>query len=366
VNKLSEPLGVAVIGCGYWGVNYLRVVDELPNAHLAAICDERIQRLEEIGQRYPDAQLVQSIEELLQLNGVDVVVIAIGATGHFEAAHRCLEAGKPVLVEKPMTMEVDEANQLIHLAQRKRLTLMVGHTFLYNSGVRKVKEYIEQSRTGSIYYIYSRRTNLGPIRSDVDALWDLAPHDVSIINYLLDSRPQWVSAVGTSVLGNGRADVGFLTLGYDNNIVANIHVSWADPNKVRELVIVGSERRIVFDDLNSQEQVRVFEKGVVVAEKEPTSYGEYHFQIRDGDIISPKIELSEPLKVQCAEFLECVIENKTPVSNSQTGRDVVQVLKAADRSLELNGAPIYLDHDMLVFDNAPIVEKRNGASLEIS
>jgi predicted dehydrogenase len=224
---------------------------------------------------------------------------------------------------------------------------MVGHTFVYNAGIRKVKEYIQASRD-QVYYLYSSRTNLGPIRRDVNALWDLAPHDIAIFNFLLDSTPKWVSAVGAKVLKNCREDVGFISLGYQGgqtDIVGHIHVSWADPHKARELVVVGSDRRIVFDDLNGVEQVRVFEKGVKPTPDEPLTYGEYHFQIRDGDIVSPRLEVSEPMKNQCKHFLECVSSGVAPKTNGHDGENVVRVLEAVDRSLELKGAPVEITKD---------------------
>jgi predicted dehydrogenase len=229
------------------------------------------------------------------------------------------------------------------LAETHHVKLMVGHTFLFNSGIRKVKDYVDRHELGHVYYLYARRTNLGPIRTDVNALWDLAPHDVSIFNFLLGAVPTWVSAVGTQVLHNGREDVGFISLGYGEGVVAHVHVSWADPHKVREVVVVGSEKRIVFNDLAVPEQVRVYEKGLAPAPNHSANFGDYHFQIRDGAIISPRVEVSEPLKNQCAHFLDCVANGKRPVSGGTEGRDVVAVLEAIDRSIERHGAPVEVD-----------------------
>jgi predicted dehydrogenase len=244
------------------------------------------------------------------------------------------------LVEKPITTQVAQAEELIALSESKAVTLMVGHTFLYNAGVRKVKSYIEEAKLGRIYYVYARRTNLGPIRKDVNALWDLASHDVSIFNYLLDGVPEWVSAVGIKALRNCREDVGFISLGYPDGIVGHIHVSWADPNKVREVVVVGSERRIVFNDLNTFEKVRVFEKGVSPTPAEASSYGEYHLLMRDGDIVSPKVEASEPLKNQARHFIDCIAQGGCPLTSGRDGLAVVRVMEAVDRSLECRGAPV--------------------------
>lgn len=338
---MTEQLGIAILGCGYWGINYARVFSELPESRVEVICDLRPERLQEIGQRFPRVSLTTDIEDALNMDSVDIVVVCTHAASHYEVTRLCLTAGKHVLVEKPMATTSDDAKELIDLAQAQGVTLMVGHTFLYNSGVQKVKSYIEKDEVGQIYYMYARRTNLGPIRRDVNALWDLAPHDISIFDYFLDSVPTWVSAVGVKALHNGREDVGFIALGYENGVVGHIHVSWADPNKVREVVVVGSEKRIVFNDLDALERVRVFEKGVTsAATTEASTYGEYHLLMRDGDMISPKVEVSEPLKNQCSHFLECVTQGSQPLTDGQAGLEVVQVMNAINRSLERNGAPV--------------------------
>jgi predicted dehydrogenase len=269
-------------------------------------------------------------------------VVCTEATTHFNVTSRLLLAGKHILVEKPLTTIAADSQKLIDLAESNSAILMVGHTFLFNAGVRKVKEYVQQDG-GRVYYLYARRTNLGPIRRDVNALWDLAPHDIAIFNYLLDSTPQWVSAVGGKVLRNSRDDVGFISLGYPDNVLAHVHVSWADPDKAREVVVVKSDKRIVFNDLNGNEQVRVFEKGVSPIEQEPLNYGEFRFEIRDGDIISPRIEPVEPLKHQCRHFLECVRTGKRPISSGAEGRDVVRVLEAVNRSIECKGLQVEVE-----------------------
>lgn len=333
--------GLAVIGLGYWGINQARVFHEIPRTNLVAICDKREDRLQEIAYRFPNADTVTNFEELLERDDVQAVVICTNAQTHFDIAGPCLKAGKHVLLEKPMTTRPEEAAQLIKMAEESEVTFMIGHTFLFNSGVQKVKNLLTQPDTGRVYYMYSRRTNLGPIRSDVNAIWDLAPHDISIFNYFLEAVPDWVSVVGSQVLRNDREDVAFIALGYPNNVIAHIHVSWADPNKVRETTVVCSNRRIVFDDLNSLEPVRVFEKGVVsVASEEAASFGEYRLQIRDGDILSPRIQISEPLKNLANHFVTSVITNKVPLSDGKTGYNVIRVLEAIDRSLARNGEPV--------------------------
>lgn len=335
-----EKIGIGIIGCGYWGINYVRVFEELGESQVVAVCDRRPERLAEVERRFPGLNSTTDFQDLLKWEGVDAVVVCTEASSHYPIVSKCLAAGKHVLVEKPMTTSTRDAEELLNLAEAKDVTLMIGHTFLYNAGIRQVKSYIMQGDMGKLYYLYSRRTNLGPIRNDVSALWDLAPHDISIFNYLLDSKPGWVSAVGARVLGNGRADVGFMSLGYDDNVVGHVHTSWADPHKVREVVVVGSDKRIVFDDLNSQERVRVFEKGVKRMDPQEGGYGEYQFLMRDGDIVIPNVEASEPLKNECKHFLECITLHCQPLTDGKNGLDVVRVMEAIDRSIELRGAPV--------------------------
>jgi predicted dehydrogenase len=251
--------------------------------------------------------------------------------------------GKHVLVEKPLTTNVEDGEALVRAAEGQERVLMVGHTFLYNAGIRKVKELVSGDGFGKIYYLHATRTNMGPVRHDVNALWDLAAHDVAIFNYLLDAQPQWVSAVGSRVLGNGREDVGFATLNYPDSVIANVHISWIDPNKVREVVVVGSQRRIVFDDLNNLERVRIFEKGIAHSELEADNFGEFRLLVRDGDIISPRVEASEPLKNLGAHFLDCIVQGKRPLSDGQNGVDVVRAMSAIDKSLSQSGAPVEVE-----------------------
>ena len=268
VSADSKPMGIAVIGCGYWGMNYVRIFNELLESPVVGVCEQSPERLKEVGRRYPNVYLTTQVDDLIFQPDVQAAVVCTEATSHFHVTRRLLLAGKHVLVEKPLATTSAHAEKLIELAESHSATLMVGHTFIFNAGVRKVKEYVKQD-SGCVYYLYARRTNLGPIRRDVNALWDLAPHDIAIFNYLLDRTPLWVSAVGGRVLGNSRADVGFVSLGYPGNILAHVHVSWADPDKAREVVVVKSDRRILFNDLNGIEQVRVFEKGVSRVDEEP-------------------------------------------------------------------------------------------------
>lgn len=355
-----SQLGVAVIGCGYWGMNYVRIFNELLDSQICAVCDQKAERLREVVRRFPHVYFTNDVEDIAAHPGVQAAVVCTEATSHFDIARRLLLAGKHVLVEKPLTTRSSDAAELIHIAESRSATLLVGHTFLFNAAIRKVKEYVN-SGTGRVYYLYARRTNLGPIRQDVDALWDLATHDIAIFNHLLDQSPVWVSAVGGKVLGNCRNDVGFISLGYPDNVLAHIHVSWADPDKAREIVVVRNDKRIVFDDLNGIEQVRVWEKGFTPLDEEPLTYGELRFQIREGDIISPAIKPVEPLKDQCRHFLECVRTKQRPISGGVEGLNVVRVLEAINRSIEGKGIQVAVEgHDHYV--NEPALSAESNAS----
>ena len=345
---MDNQLNVAVIGCGYWGGNYVRLFSELPDTRVVAVCDQRQECLDKVGRRFPDVILSQSVDEVLTLPEIDAVVISTYASSHYEIARKCIEAKKHILLEKPMTTSVEDAQQLIDLAEANGVILMVGHIYLYNAGIRKIKSLVKQGGVGQLYYLYSQRTNLGPVRYDVNAIWDLAPHDISIMNYVLDSAPEWVSAVGLRALRSDREDVGFIVLGYPHNVIGNIHVSWADPEKVRQIVVVGSEQRVVFNDLNPQEPIRIFEKGIGGSSTLPTNFGE-QYAIRNGDIISPNIGLSEPLKEQCLHFIDCIRNHQRPLSDGWNGRDVVRVMVAIEESIGRKGAPVELmtegEHD---------------------
>lgn len=331
---------LALVGFGYWGPNYARVLNDLPGAELTVVCDRRPERRAMVRQRYQSVAICDGVEELFGRDDVDAVVIATPASTHEALVRAALEHGRHVLVEKPMALDTDGCAALCDLAESAGRVLMVGYTFLYNAGVRTMKAWMAPEAFGEPYYLHATRTNLGPIRQDVNAVWDLAPHDIAIFNYLLNDEPRWASAIGTRVLRTSRDDVAFATLGYDNDVVGNIHVSWADPNKVREVVAVGSRRRVVFNDLNDAERVRVYERGVSVGDGITDSYGEFKLLVRDGDIISPKVEASEPLKNQCMDFLEAIATGRLPVAHGRFGLGVVRTLVAIETSMRSRGAAV--------------------------
>jgi predicted dehydrogenase len=336
----GQRVRLALVGFGYWGPNYARVLSELPDAQLTVICEQSTERLSLVRQRYRTVVTCERLDDLLARDDVEAVVIATPASTHEAIVRAVLNSGRHVLVEKPMALGADGCETLCDLADTAGRVLMVGYTFLYNAGVRKMKDMMAPQQFGQPYYLHATRTNLGPIRQDVNAVWDLAPHDIAIFNYLLGEQPLWASAVGTRVLKTSREDIAFATLGYANDVVGNIHVSWADPNKVREVVAVGSRRRVVFDDLNDVERVRVFERGVSAGEAIADSYGEFKLLVRDGDIISPKVEPSEPLKNQCADFVNAIVTGQPPLAQARFGVGVVRALTAIEASMRSKGAAV--------------------------
>lgn len=328
-----------VIGCGHWGRNYVRVISELGDAaKLVEICDENRAGLENLKKRFPLLNITTVSDQLIGNPGIDAVVIATPAGTHAALAEKALSAGKAVLLEKPLASTLKDAVKICRVAEEKGRTLMVGHTFRYNDGVRKVKEIVGKVEFGKPYYLSARRNHLGLIRPDVSAVWDLAPHDIEIFSYLAGAQPATVSAVGACFLKPGRQDVAFVTLTYPNGVIGNIQVSWIDSNKVREVVVIGDRQRVVFDDLNPLEPVRIYDKGAEIT-GDVNSFGEFKLQLRDGDIRSPRVQMGEPLRSQVEHFCECVRENKPPLTGGGEGADVVAVLEAIDRSMAAGGAP---------------------------
>lgn len=332
---------VAVVGVGGWGKNLARNYFQIPEANLRYICDLDEGKLAVAKTQYPGVRTTTSFDDLLQDDALNAIVIATLAPTHYPLAKQALEAGKDVYVEKPFVLEVAQAEELIALAEERGRILMVGHLLEYHPVVVKLKDMIQSGDLGDIYYVYSQRLNLGTVREDENALWNFAPHDISAILYLLGKEPVDISARGQSYLRDGVEDVVFFTLTFADNSMANIHVSWLDPHKVRKLTIVGSSKMAVFDDLEANEKLRVYDKGAEMNTDYDT-YAEY-IGLRFGDITIPHIQTGEPLRAECMHFLECISERKTPVSDGRDGLRVVRVLDAAQRSLESNGMPVRLD-----------------------
>jgi predicted dehydrogenase len=326
---------VAAVGCGYWGPNVIRNLDAVPGFELCSVCDVSTERLRAVAARHPAANATTRVDDILDDPTVEAVYLATPVSTHYELAKRALLSGKHVLIEKPLATTVDQAKELAELATARRLTLMVGHTFVFSPPVRKVKELIDGGSIGPIYYVETTRVNLGLFQKDVSVLWDLGPHDVSILMYWLGEVPLNVSARGRSYLGEALEDVAFLTLEFPSGILAQVQISWLAPSKLRRTSIVGRQRMIVYDDLEPVEKVKVFDRGV---DRQPASFGEFQLTYRSGDILSPRLDTTEPLYIECAHFLECLQTGRTPDTSPQSGVDVVRVIQAAERSLRCGGA----------------------------
>ena len=337
---MTESVGIAVVGTGDWGANLVRNFASLPGVRLCALCDSDPQRRSASAARYPEARTVEKVDELLDAPDVQGAVVATSAISHYPVARALLEAGKDVFVEKPFTLEVKHAEELVQLARRKNRILMVGHLLLYHPGVRYLKGMVERGELGDLLYIYSQRLNLGKVRRDENALWSFAPHDLSVILHLLDEEPVDVVARGSAFIQGSVEDVVFVDLRFPRGRLAHVHVSWLDPHKIRKFTVVGSQKMVVFDDMEASEKVRIYDKGVDHA-GQVVPYSDA-LTVRSGDILIPKISLQEPLRLECQHFIERVRDRQTPLTDGTGGLRVVRVLAAAQASLEAGGTPIPL------------------------
>jgi predicted dehydrogenase len=334
-------VGVAVVGCGYWGPNLIRNFATCPNSAVVALCDQNETILAKAAALCPTARLTRDFQTLLADPEVEAVAIATPVGTHAPLAAAALRAGKHVLVEKPMATSEREAEQLVRLAERQRLTLMVDHTFLYSAPIRKAKELIDAGELGEIYYLDSVRINLGIFQNDVNVLWDLAPHDLSIVDYLLGRPPRSVAAIGASHTKGDLEDVAYLNLDFGSGVLASFHVNWLSPVKVRHLIVAGSKKSLVYNDLNAWEPVKVYDRGILVDESPEARRGVL-IGYRTGDIWSPHLEPSEPLQNMARHFAECVRGGCKPLTDGEAGLRVVRILDAAQRSLKAQGGRITL------------------------
>ena len=339
MSDLSIPVHIAQIGYGYWGPNLARNFSQLPGAELTYLVDANPEALDKARRLYA-CQTTTNFADVLKDTTVDAVVIATPARSHYELAKTALLAGKHVLVEKPLAMSVAEGRDLVTLAAARDLRLMVGHVFEYNPAVRYIRTAIQAGELGEVYYLYSRRVNLGRVQSDVNALWSIAPHDISIALHLLDQMPEAVSCQGASCLNGQVEDVIFLTLHFPGNVLCHVHASWLDPSKTREMTVVGSRRMIVYDDVSTEGKVRIYDKGAY--RKGDPIYGEFQYKLHSGDIWIPRIDMREPLQEECAHFVECVRTGARPLTDGENGLRVVSVLAAGQRSLNAGGTKVLL------------------------
>lgn len=336
---------IGVAGFGYWGPKLVRNLREMPGADLRSVVDLDAERLARVRAQYPGLQTTQSYDELLG-SDVDAVVVATPIRTHFRLAKAALLAGKHVMVEKPLTATSAEGEELVDLAARMGLVLMVGHTFEYNAGIRALRDIVASGELGEIYYVDMARLNLGLFQADINVLWDLAPHDLSILLYVLQRDPVAVSARGTASVTPGIHDVAYVELRFPDNILAHVHLSWLDPCKVRRVTIVGSKKMVVCNDLQEAEKIRIYDKGVH-RPYETDEFQDFHLAYRYGGISIPHIPFREPLRVQCEHFTECIRTGGQPQSDGRVGLKVVRVLEQADKSLQNGGARESLASEIL-------------------
>lgn len=329
-----QPVRVALVGYGYWGPNLARNFHQLEDAELAYVVDANPAVLAK-AQRLYGCATATNYAAVLDDPAVDAVVIATPARTHFALAQGALLAGKHVFVEKPLTMDLAEGRALTALAEELGRVLMVGHVFEFNPAVRYIKQAIDCGDLGELLYLYSKRVNLGRVQSDVNALWSIAPHDISIALYLLGRMPVAVRCQGASCLNGQVEDVIFLTLSFAPNVLCHVHASWLDPSKTREMTVVGSRKMIVYDDVSAEGKVRVYDKGAF--RKGDVTYGDFQYKLHSGDILIPRLDLREPLQEECAHFVACVRSGAQPLTDGRNGLRVLQVLAAGQQSLELGG-----------------------------
>jgi predicted dehydrogenase len=331
------PVRIGVIGLGYWGPNLVRNLHELDEARVVVACDSDPERLAAVGRRYPAVRLVEEAHDVFTDDDVDAVAIATPVSTHYPLASAALAAGKHVFVEKPLAASSQEGADLVRRAIASKRVLMPGHTFLYSPPVVAIHDLIRNGTLGDLFFISMSRVNLGLHQTDVSVAWDLAPHDFSILRYWLDETPSHVSALSRAFVIPGMPDVAFIGLEFSSGTIANVELSWLAPGKLRRTTIVGSERMVVYDD-TSNEPVRIYDAGVHL--KDPESFGEYRLTYRTGDIISPRIDVAEPLSLELADFCAAILEGTVPRSSHELGLEVVRMVEAVDRSLESGGGRV--------------------------
>lgn len=344
----EEVVRIAQVGLGYWGPNLLRNMFSVPQARVVGVADLDAKRLAEVAQNGRPLRTTSNYQELLSSPEVDAVVISTPAASHAAMVREVLLAGKHVLVEKPLAMSVAEGAALVDLAQRQGVVLMVGHTFLYNAAVRRLRTYVADGELGEVFYVYSQRLNLGRVRHDVNAMWNFAPHDVSIILHLLAQYPTEVSARGFAYLQPDVEDVVFMTLVFPGGISAHVHISWLDPRKVRQMTVVGSRKMAVYDDLSADARIVLFDRGV---DRVPTadsprdfkSFAEFQLRLRSGDVTIPALKFPEPLQLECQHFVDCILQKQVPLTDGRHGLEVVKILEAAHQSMRNAGQAVRIE-----------------------
>jgi predicted dehydrogenase len=340
INLEAIPmLNVGVIGFGYWGPNIVRNFSSVEKARVTMVCDKRTEALKTVQRNYPAINLTSNADDVLLSPNIDVVAIVTPVSSHYELAKRALENGKHVFVEKPFTATSAQAEELIELAEWKNLTIMVDHTFIYTGAVRATKKYIQDGILGNIYYYDSTRINLGLFQHDVNVVWDLAPHDFSIMDFLIDEKPEAITANGVAHVNN-MEDMAYVTIYFRSNLIAHFNVNWLSPVKVRTTLIGGEKKMLVWNDVNPDEKIKIFDKGIDVKSRESV----YNLLVsyRSGDMWAPRIDGTEALKLECNHFVECVEQGLTPANDGKAGLRIVQLLEACNESIKARGKLIKL------------------------
>jgi predicted dehydrogenase len=338
---MNKQIKVGVVGCGYWGPNLIRNFRSLPECSMKVMCDLSEDRLKHLHSLYPEVAGETRFAQLVNDASLDAIVVATAVKFHFPMAKASLLAGKNTLIEKPLALSTAECEELIEIARKQGLVLMVGHTFLYSAPVRKIKEIVDRGDVGEIRYISARRLNLGLFQKDINVAWDLAPHDISIIQYIMQEKPHSINCRGAAHITPGIEDVTSMSLHFTKDRSALIHSSWLDPRKIRDMTIVGSKRMIVYDDVAPQEKIKIYD---VRVDRPPhyDTFAEFQYAYHYGDMYSPYIKQDEPLKTECQHFLSCIRDKVTPLTSGTKGLEVVQILEASSESLKKDGAPIDL------------------------
>jgi predicted dehydrogenase len=345
IRRLRVNPSVAVVGLGYWGPNLVRVLIERTDVELRWICDTDLSRLERYGRRYPSVRLTREIDEILDDPELDGVMLATPVFTHYALARRCLEAGKHTFVEKPLAPATSLAEELINLSDERELVLMCGHTFLYSPPVRAVRELIDSGELGKLYFVSASRVNLGLHQRDVSVIWDLGPHDFSILLYWLGRAPNTIRATGRDSIVPGIADVAFVTMEFGSGLIASVELSWLAPSKLRRTVVVGSKRMVVYED-GGAEPIKVYDRGVDY--KDPETFGEYQLSYRSGDILSPKLSTEEPLSLEVGDFLRAISSRERLPHHLSLARDVVRLAEAAHTSLANGGERVGLSGETVM------------------
>lgn len=339
---MENVINIGVIGCGYWGPNLVRNFSEASGARVKTVSDFKLELLTKMQARYPTIQITTDCQDIFKDPEIDAVVIATPVSTHYDLALAALKAGKHVMVEKPMTATTEQALRLIEEAERRKLILIVDHTFVYTGAVRKMQELVANNGLGDIYYYDSVRVNLGLFQHDVNVIWDLAVHDLSIMDYVLPSKPYAVSATGMSHIPGGPENIAYLTLFFESNLIAHLHVNWLAPVKVRRTLIGGSQKMIVFDDLDPSEKVKVYDKGITVNGNAEQSY-QLLIGYRAGDMWAPRLEVTEALHTEALHFIQCIRQGDCPITDGAAGLRVVRILEAATQSMKQQGQLVKLD-----------------------